>query len=199
MTSCWSCGAEIATSGDVFCGACGKIQPLSGRNHFEVLGLPKGLAQAPGVVDKAFREASKQVHPDRFGANASAVERRLAVAHTANLNEAYRALKDPQTRAEYLLSLEGLVVGDEMARTKDSAFLLEMMEHQEAVDEASSVDALEDQRQRIDGQKRDLMDGLGRYFDHGEGRREDAAKALDELRYLKRLLDRIDARLEEMM
>ena len=197
MTKCWSCGAEIVAS--VRCPECGKLQPLEDVDHFELLGLPVKLEQTPGEIDRAFREASKDVHPDRLGPQASAVERRLAVAHTARLNEAYRALKDAQSRAEYLLSLQGVTIGGETARTKDTAFLLEMMEQQEAVEDATSVDALESQRKQIAGRRRDLMDGLGRYFDERQGHKDDAAKALDELRYLRRLIDRVDAKLEEMM
>ena len=151
------------------------------------------------MVDRAFRQASKDVHPDRLGPQASAVERRLAVEHTARLNEAYRALRDMQSRAEYMLSLEGITVGGERARTKDAAFLMTMMEHQEAVDAATSVDALEAQREGLVGRKRALMDGLGAYFDRGEGEQAAAAQALDELRYLKRLIERIDGKIEEMI
>ncbi len=149
-------------------------------------------------VDRSFREASRDVHPDRLGRSASALERRLAVEQTAYLNDAYRALKDQQTRAEYLMSLQGVVI-DEMTRTKDPAFLMEMLEQQEAVDEATSVESLEARRGPIETRKRNLMDGLRSYFDDGEGEQEAAARALDELRYLRRLLDRIDAKLEEIL
>ena len=197
MTTCWSCGAEVAEA--VACGACGKLQPVGDQTFFEVLGLPAQMRQERGIVDRSFREASKHVHPDRLGPGAPALERRIAVERTAHLNEAYRALKSDQSRAEYLLSLEGVVVGDEMARTKDPAFLMEMMEHQEAVDTAKSVDVLEEQRSEVVTRRRALMDSLTRYFDDREGRQEDAAKALDELRYLRRLIERIDVKLEEMI
>ena len=197
MADCWSCGAEVAT--DILCRTCGALQPLGDRDHFMLLGLPRRWAQAPGDIDRAFREISKKVHPDRFGRDASAIERRLAVEATARVNEAYRALKDPQSRAEYLLSREGITVGDELARTHDPAFLLEMMEQQEAVDEATTSDALESQRANIVTRQRSLMDALGRYFDHGDGEQTAAAAALNELRYLRRLLDRIDAKLEEII
>ncbi len=197
MADCWSCGAEVGE--DISCPTCGALQPLGDRDHFVLLGLPRRLEQARGDIDRAFREISKKVHPDRFGRESSAIERRLAVEHTARVNEAYRALKDPQSRAEYLLSLEGITVGGELARTKDAAFLVDMMEHQEAVDDATTTDALEAQREGIVTRKRALMDTLGRYFDHGDGQQAAAAGALDELRYLRRLLDRIDAKLEEMI
>ena len=197
MAECWSCGAENAAV--VRCAACGALQPLGNVTYFDVLSLEQKLSQDRSAIDRAFREASKAVHPDRLGPTASALERRLAVEHTAHLNEAYRTLKDEQSRAEYLLSLEGIEIGDELARTSDPAFLMEMMERQESVDAAGSVDALEGQRSETAARKRELMGSLGRYFDEGDGQRDDAAQALNELRYLKRLIERIDGKLEEMM
>jgi len=197
MTTCWSCGADQRSS--LTCTECGKIQPVGTKSFFDLLGLTPRLSQSRGDIDRAFREASKLVHPDRLDGAASALERRLSVEMTAQLNEAYRTLRDAQSRAEYLLSLQGVEVGGEMARTKDPALLMDMMEQQEAVDAADTDEALEAQRNQMIARRTALMDGLERYFDHGEGERDKAAQTLDELRYLRRLIERIDTKLEEMM
>ena len=196
MAKCWSCDVEDVD--EVVCVDCGKIQPIGNRTAFELLGLSRRMTQDRAEVDRAFREASKRVHPDRLGPGASAIERRLAVEYTARLNEAHRQLKDPQSRAEYLLSLEGITVGEETARTKDPEFLMDMMTHQEAVDDASDVDALEAQRSEIVRRRRTNMAAIEKYFDQGDGHQQDVARSLDELRYFRRLIDRIDAKLEEM-
>lgn len=195
MATCWSCGAKVAES--TFCPQCGKIQPVGARTHFELLGLPRQMNQDRPAIDRAFREASKKTHPDRLRPT-NALERRLAVEHTARLNEAYRTIKDPQARAEYLLSLEGVNIGGETARTRDSALLMQMLEEQEAIDGAKDADTLETQRAGVVERRAALMGGLERYFDAGEGTQHDVSQALDELRYLRRLVDRIDAKLEEM-
>jgi molecular chaperone HscB len=192
---CWSCGAE---RGDApFCTTCGKIQPLAkSYGLFESLSLPRRYALDRNALETAFREASKKVHPDRF-AKDSPIERRLALEHTTLVNDAYRTLKDPARRAEHLLSLEGIKVGSEDARTKDPAFLMEMMELQEAVDDAKDRPTLERQEAEMQARQKKLLAQAERYFDHQEGTREQIARALDELRYLRRLGDSLEARLEE--
>lgn len=197
MADCWSCGAERGDAS--FCTTCHTIQPVSDRVHlFDTLGLPKKMAQDREVVEKAFREASRNVHPDRFG-QASSIERKLALGHTEKVNEAYRTLKDPQRRAEYLLGLEGVKVGAETARTKDPEFLMEMMALQEKVDETEDPDDLEEFEASIEKRWDGLIHTITAYFDHQDGTQSQVAQALDELRYLKRLRERIDIRLEEMV
>lgn len=193
---CWSCGAERGEA--VFCTTCEKIQPVSKRrDFFDILGLPRTFAQERAAVEKGFREGSRLVHPDRFG-QTSPVERRLALEHTTQLNDAYRAIRDPERRAEYLMSLQGVTVGGEESRTKDPAFLMEMLELQEKVDEAKGADALTSFRAEIEGRRKSLLERLERYFDHRDGAQERAIAALDELRYLKRLTERIDVALEAL-
>ncbi len=193
---CWSCGAERGDAS--FCTSCQLIQPLpQNADFFKLLSLPKKMSLDRAALESAFRGLSLKVHPDRFP-RASPVERRLALEHTTQLNDAYRTLKAPQTRAEYLMKLEGVEVGSEEARLKDPAFLMEMMELQEEVSEASDEDALEKMERDIKARHTGLMKQLHIYFDEGQGARDDALKALDQLRFVGRLLERIEVRLEEM-
>lgn len=197
MADCWSCGAERGEA--AFCTTCGRIQPLSGRlDDFSRLGLPRTMRLDRAVLDRAFREASKLVHPDRFPRERPE-ERRLALAHTEKVNEAYKRLKDPRIRAEYLLSLDGVDVAEETERTEDPAFLLAMLEKQEEVeaapDEARIADLKAETRARYDH----LLKLAERYFDDGEGDRDGVRAALSELRYLRRLLDQIALREEELL
>lgn len=193
---CWSCGAERGDAS--FCPVCQKIQPLSrSATFFEVLGLPPRQRLEPSQIDRAFRDASKNVHPDRFG-QTSAVERRLAVEHTASLNDAYRTLKDPGRRAEYLLKLQGVDVGAQDARTTDQALLLEMLELQELVEDASDLEATLSLERTFKTRQKANLDRLAGYFDDQQGSRTQATNDLIELRYLARLLERISNRIEEM-
>src|SRR5438874_10527980 len=108
MAECWSCGAERGAAS--FCGTCKKVQPVSkSASFFEVLGLPPRMTVDLAALEKSYREISRKVHPDRFGM-ATSVERKLALEQTTRLNDAYRTLKDPQKRAEYLLELEGVKI-----------------------------------------------------------------------------------------
>ena len=74
---------------------------------YEALGLEPNLALDPDDLKKRFYERSRQWHPDRFG-RASAPERQQSLDTTALLNDAFRTLKDPVTRAEYFLESNGI-------------------------------------------------------------------------------------------
>jgi molecular chaperone HscB len=66
------------------------------------------------ALEHEFHRLSRKVHPDRF-ARAGENERQWSLADTALLNDAYRTLKDPLHRTEYLLKLEGAEIGEELA------------------------------------------------------------------------------------
>lgn len=193
---CWSCGAERGQA--VFCGTCKVLQPVpKGRTYFDALGLPRRHALTAKDLEVRFRESAKEVHPDRFS-QSSPIERKLALEHTTLVNQAYRALKDPASRAEYLLSLEGVQVGKEEARTLDPGFLMEMLELQEAIGGARDRAAAEAHGQALSARKARLLERARAYFDDHQGTREEIARALDELRYLKRLEQSLEVRLEEL-
>src|SRR4051794_8729833 len=71
------------------------------RNHFDLLGLPPRYRVDVAALDAAYRKLQTEVHPDKFAAAGDA-EKRVALQASARVNEAYRALKDPVQRAQYL-------------------------------------------------------------------------------------------------
>jgi molecular chaperone HscB len=79
--------------------------PLS--DYFAFLGLPRRLKVDMALLEQRFRELSRQYHPDYFY-NASQKERLESLERSSYLNDAYRTLRTPVTRIEYLLKLEGL-------------------------------------------------------------------------------------------
>ena len=58
-------------------------------------------------LEQRYRALSRQFHPDYFY-NAPAAERRASLEQSSYLNDAYRALKNPVSRIEYLLQVEGV-------------------------------------------------------------------------------------------
>jgi len=89
------------------------------RDYFEFFDLPRNLAIDTKDLEKRFYALSRQLHPD-LHSRKSAAERDYALESTAVLNDAYRTLKDPLHRTEYLLKLEGAEIGEEFAG-KDSS------------------------------------------------------------------------------
>ena len=111
---CWNCQSEVG--GAEVCPTCGKVQPVTpGTTLFDVLGLPRGVDVDRGELERAYRERSLRLHPDRTGKD-DPRERRLSLERTALLNEAYKTLRTPEPRAFYLLKLHGLDLQKDEAR-----------------------------------------------------------------------------------
>lgn len=111
--ACWSCSAEHPGSA-LFCPHCGKIQPAVASDYFQVFHLVRGFQIDLPALETEFHRLSRKLHPDRF-ARASEQERGWSLAGSSLLNDAYRTLKDPLARTEYLLKLEGAEIGEENA------------------------------------------------------------------------------------
>ncbi len=109
--ACWSCSIGHNDS-TLFCPHCSKIQPPPGGDFFQVFGLERRFGIDLSALESEFHRLSRKVHPDRF-ARAGETERQWSLADTALLNDAYRTLKDPLHRTEYLLKLEGAEIGEE--------------------------------------------------------------------------------------
>ncbi len=111
--ACWSCSAAHKASA-LFCSNCSKIQPPPSGEYFSVFGLRPQLNLDLDALERELHRLSRRLHPDRF-ARASENEREWSLADTALLNDAYRTLKDPLRRTEYLLKLHGAEIGEEHA------------------------------------------------------------------------------------
>lgn len=111
--ACWSCSVARNES-TLFCPHCSKIQPPTAGDYFDVFGLEPRLNLDLAALEHEFHRLSRKLHPDRF-ARASQSEKEWSLADTALLNDAYRTLKDPIRRTEYLLKLHGAEIGEEHA------------------------------------------------------------------------------------
>jgi len=76
-------------------------------DFFSFLGLPRKLNVDMADLEQRYRALSRQFHPDYFY-NAPPAERRASLEQSSYLNDAYRALKNPVSRIEYLLQVEGV-------------------------------------------------------------------------------------------
>ena len=104
-------------------------------NYFDVFGLPKILSLDAAVLEKSFHELSRIYHPD-YHTRDAADERQKALRMTALLNDAYRTLRHPVRRAEYLVALEGFKPdGSKVPRT----FLMEVFDINERLDELKTA------------------------------------------------------------
>lgn len=129
---CWHCQSEV--SGEYFCDRCVKVQPVSKElDYFTCLGFPRRLMLDPRQLESKFYELSRMFHPD-FYQNKSADEQTISLGNSALLNTAYRTLRDPIERAEYLLDLEAGAV-KEIRNSPPSDLFEEIIELQDTLNE----------------------------------------------------------------
>jgi molecular chaperone HscB len=159
------------------------------RDFFSFFGIEPQLALDPVSLQKRFYELSRQWHPDRFAAK-SAAERQLALDNTALLNDAFRTLKQPVERAEYVLSLHGLAQDEAASKQVPPELLEEVFEMNMALDELKEGDA--SVRPQLESAKADFattLQGIDQQLD-GEFRRWDETHEPSALSQVRALLNR---------
>jgi molecular chaperone HscB len=117
IQSCWSCGTMRAVH---FCEACGKVQPPRPVDYFTFFGLPRKLNLDVPSLEKDFYEMSRKLHPD-LNARAGSQEQEWSLQQSSLLNDAYRTLKDPIQRTQYLLRLEGVELEEQSKAATEQA------------------------------------------------------------------------------
>ena len=179
--------------------------PEERLDRFAVLGLPRKFEVDLGAVEAAYKDLSRQLHPDRF-AKADPRARKAALARTVEINDAWRTVKDPLRRAEYLLELAGYALGGgeksaEMSKTRKVSapptFLVEILELRDELAAAQQTgDAVKVafMTEEVRGRAAAAMKTIGISLDGGTPESLDAAaRALMSLRYYQRFLDEVTA------
>jgi molecular chaperone HscB len=170
------------------------VERASSSDAFGLLGLPARFDLDPAVIEAAFFERSKELHPDRHAA-APAAERVAILSRSRALNDAYQTLKKPVSRAEYLLEQQGVTIGDN--ERIDPAIVMRVLEAREELAEARLAgdrDKLEALRAAMHARRAETIAELPRQF--ADRALPEAKQALIALRYIDRYLEECDAALD---
>src|SRR5262247_2540614 len=114
--------------------------PNQAPDYFAVFGLPRKLWLEMSLLEQKFLQLSWKLHPDNF-VNASEAERELSLKRSSELNDAYRVLRDPVGRVEYLLEIEGERKEGEKKQQAPAELLEEVFELNESLDELREAKA----------------------------------------------------------
>jgi len=199
---CWSC--QKAAGDGILCVHCKAVQPPDPRaDYFRVFGIPTAFAVDATELEQRYKELTKVLHPDRF-ARADPQARRASLERSVQLNEAWQVLKDPVRRAEYLLSLNGIDVGEMsgVGRPGQSGehatlpvpqvLLMEVLELREALAAAHAAKDLTETEALI-AKVRDrlgiVMDDVAKGFLASPPELSTIAARLVTVRYYRRFLD----------
>jgi len=136
---CWNCHER--TLGTHFCSSCGKLVQLpQGIDYFALFEMPRQLWIEMSGLEQKFLQLSWKLHPDNF-VNATEQERELSLKRSSELNDAYRTLRDPMARVEYLLAIEGERKEGEKKQQAPPELLEEVFELNESLDELREAKA----------------------------------------------------------
>lgn len=103
-----------------FCESCGKVQPPIPVDYFTFFGLPPKLNVDVSALERSFYDLSRRLHPD-VNARAGSREQEWSLEQSSLLNDAYRTLRDPIKRTQYLLKLEGVELEEQSKSATEKA------------------------------------------------------------------------------
>ena len=163
---------------------------------FVLFGLPEHFALDRADLDARWRRLQGEVHPDRFAAEGAAAQR-VAMQWSVRVNEAYRRLREPLSRAAYLCELRGAAIAAENNTAMPAKFLMQQMAWREALDEASDDETVTALEAQVRETEQDLLAQLHTLLDE----QRDAAAAAERVRalmFVKRFGADIEQRLEAL-
>jgi len=168
-------------------------------NYFELFGLPPRFSIDLGTLESAFLRLQGELHPDRHVSN-SEMERRIALQLSTTVNDAYRTLRHPTSRAQCLIDMAEQPETKKSGTTVPPAFLMAQMEWRETIESACAAQdilKLEELARRLRSEmtlhEKNLADALDTRCDFHA-----AAMQVNELRFYERLRTEIDDALDTM-
>jgi molecular chaperone HscB len=133
-------------------------------DYFATFGLPRKLWITTDALEQKFLQLSWKLHPDNF-VNAGEEERELSLKRSSELNDAYRTLRDPIARVEYLLAIEGERKEGEKKQQAPPELLEEVFELNESLDELreakDSGEDLAELKSRLEAARKNFQEKLG--------------------------------------
>ncbi|MBP8202320.1 MAG: co-chaperone HscB [Pseudomonas sp.] len=155
--------------------------------HFALFDLQPGFRLDLDMLAGRYRDLARHVHPDRF-ADASEREQRLALEQSANLNEAYRTLKNTPQRARYLLALSGPELPLEVT-VQDPGFLLQQMQWREELEDlqdSADLAGVTPFKRRLKVAQDELNESFAACWDDAS-QREQAERLMRRMQFLDKL------------
>jgi len=174
------------------------MQTMTHTNYFELFGLAPSYRIDMTLLENTFCRLQGELHPDRHASH-SENERRMALQMSADVNDAYRTLRHPVSRAQCLIRLAGYAEAENSA-TVSPAFLTAQMEWREAIEEASAmqdIKVLEVLARRLRHKLTTQENELAAMLDE-QGDFQAAALRMNELRFYEKLRNDIDDVIENM-
>jgi molecular chaperone HscB len=166
-------------------------------NDFVLFGLPERFALDRADLDGRWRQLQGSAHPDRFAAEGAAAQR-LAMQWSVRINEAYRRLREPLSRAAYLCELRGAPIAANSNTAMPGDFLMQQMAWREALDDAPGDGELAALDAEVRATESDLLAQLTTLLDGASASPTLAAYRVRALMFIQRFRTDLDQRLDAL-
>ncbi|XP_041643091.1 iron-sulfur cluster co-chaperone protein HscB [Cheilinus undulatus] len=195
--NCWNCKKPLEKTPVFFCMSCKAVQPPEeGTSYFKIMDCDHTFTLDTQKLQKKYLQLQRSLHPDNFSQK-SLKEQEYSESQSALVNKAYKTLLKPLSRGLYMLELQGLQIEEGTDPGAESEFLMELMEINEALDEARSPEEANKIGQDMKGKLAELTEEIDAALFKGELQ---AAKALlAQMKYYANIEEKVKGKLSEFM
>uniref|UniRef100_UPI0037E7ED4E iron-sulfur cluster co-chaperone protein HscB n=1 Tax=Semicossyphus pulcher TaxID=241346 RepID=UPI0037E7ED4E len=195
--NCWRCKEPLEKSPAFFCMSCKVVQPPEeGISYFKIMDCDYTFTLDTQKLQKRYLQLQRSLHPDNFSQK-SVKEQEFSEIQSALVNKAYKTLLKPLSRGLYMLELQGMHIEEGTDSGADSEFLMELMEINEALDEARTPEEANKIGQDTKGKLAELIGLIDAALLKGELH---AAKALlAQMKYYANIEEKVKEKLSEFM
>ena len=176
---------SISTAGSSICPHCHKILPLFTKRYFSIFGFVESFFIEDVRLQEMLYTLQSIYHPDKF-AHCLPLEREVALQNSSVINQAYHVLKNPLTRAEYLLTSSGV---DVQAAKAAPALIAESFGWRMRLEESATHEHLDKLLADMLNIESDALENLGKCFT--KRLYEDALQVYTRLKFLQRFKQEI--------
>ncbi|XP_061528126.1 iron-sulfur cluster co-chaperone protein HscB [Phycodurus eques] len=197
LMNCWKCKEPFDKSPTFFCSFCKVLQPPDeGVSFFNIMDCEDTFALDMHKLQKRYLQLQRSLHPDNFSQK-SAEEREYSEHQSALVNKAYRTLLKPLSRGLYMLELKGMRFDEGTESGVDAEFLMELMEINEALEQAQTPEEADKISQDTKGKLKGLTEKIDGALHAGELH---AAKALlAQMKYFSNIEEKVKEKLSGFM
>uniref|UniRef100_A0A1A8CLN3 Iron-sulfur cluster co-chaperone protein HscB n=2 Tax=Nothobranchius kadleci TaxID=1051664 RepID=A0A1A8CLN3_NOTKA len=194
---CWNCKRLLEKTSTFFCKSCQAIQPPEeGTTYFKIMDCDYTFTLDTHKLQTRYLQLQRSLHPDNFSQK-SVKEQGFSEHQSALVNKAYTTLLKPLSRGLYMLELEGVPLEEGTDSHADSDFLLELMEVNEALDEAQTPEEASKIGECMKGKLADLTEQIDAALHKGELH---AARALlTKMKYYTNIEEKVKEKLSGFM
>ncbi|XP_054467372.1 iron-sulfur cluster co-chaperone protein HscB [Anoplopoma fimbria] len=196
--NCWNCKKPLNATPAFFCMSCKVIQPPEEEDasYFKIMDCDLKFTLDTQKLQKRYLQLQRSLHPDNFSQK-SVKEQEYSESHSALVNKAYQTLLKPLSRGLYMLELEGVRTEEGTDSGADSGFLMELMEINEALDEAQTPEEANKIGKDTKGKLAVLTEAIDAALLEGE--LQSAKALLAQMKYYANIEEKVKEKLSEFM